>query len=226
MSKNLGERIRDERERRKWAQSELARRSNLSGEYISKIELGKATNVGIETIEAIAGAFEMHPANLLYGNDLLKYAAEKRLKGRKDGRPTEAVEAPDFEPFDIPVVGLAKAGKEGFFDDAGFPVGEGFRKVHRPDFVKDPNAYGLIIDGDSMSPMIEKGWMVVVSPTETVINGDLAVARLSTGEVMLKKVQIQSELIVLSSVNPTYAPVAVRKKDLEFLHRVVMIKPK
>lgn len=197
----------------KLSQSDLARSADVSNEYVGKIERGDVTNVGTEVVEALAKALGVEPSYLLYG-----VAAEPR--------PQNAFDAPEYEPYDLPVVGLARAGKEGFFDDQGFPVGEGFRKIHRPYTVKDPNAYAVQIDGDSMSPRVYKGDIVIVTPSHEVKNGDLAVARLKSGEVMLKEVRFQDPLVILTSVNPAHEPIAVRKKDLDFLHRVVMIKTK
>lgn len=197
----------------KLSQNDLARAANVSPEYVGKIERGEVTNVGTEVVDALAKALAVAPSFLLYGVS-------------SETRPENAFDAPEYEPYDLPVVGLARAGKEGFFDDQGFPVGEGFRKIHRPYTVKDPNAYAVQIDGDSMSPRVYKGDIVIVTPSHEVKNGDLAIARLNTGEVMLKEVRFQEPLVILTSVNPSHDPIAVKKKDLDFLHRVVMIKTK
>lgn len=45
-------------------QKELARRASVSNGYISDIERGKVTNVGIEVVESIARALEVSPAYL------------------------------------------------------------------------------------------------------------------------------------------------------------------
>ena len=39
----------------------------------------------------------------------------------------------------IPLIGLAQAGGEGYFDDGGFPVGGGWDEVTLPE-IADPNA--------------------------------------------------------------------------------------
>jgi phage repressor protein C with HTH and peptisase S24 domain len=125
------------------------------------------------------------------------------------------------------VVGLTKAGSSGFFDDCGFPTGGGFKKLHRPNFVKDPNAYALIVDGDSMTPRVRKGEVVMVEPERhTPVNGDLVVVRLKSGEVMLKEIYYQDGIVVLKSTNQTYDPIAVKKNEIDFCHKVVLIKPK
>src|SRR5262249_30282363 len=47
----------------------------------------------------------------------------------------------------VPLIGLAQAGSNGFFDDAGFPVGTGWEEIGFPDLA-DEHAYALEITGD------------------------------------------------------------------------------
>ena len=71
----------------------------------------------------------------------------------------------------IPVIGHAQAGGNGYFDDAGYPVGAGWDEVAFPD-LGDPNAYALEIAGDSMEPVYRDGDIVVVSPAASLRRGD------------------------------------------------------
>ena len=57
--------------------------------------------------------------------------------------------------------GIADA--DGYFDDAGFPVGGSWDEVGLPE-VGDPHAYALEISGESMEPVYRDGDIVVVSP--------------------------------------------------------------
>ena len=47
----------------------------------------------------------------------------------------------------VPLIGLAQAGGEGYFDDGGYPVGGGWDEVSLPE-IADPNAYALEISGE------------------------------------------------------------------------------
>src|ERR1700710_1138918 len=49
----------------------------------------------------------------------------------------------------IPLIGLAQAGSDGFFDDGGYPVGGSWDEVSLPE-IGDMNAYALEIAGESM----------------------------------------------------------------------------
>src|SRR3954471_22032844 len=82
----------------------------------------------------------------------------------------------------VPLIGLAQAGGEGFFDDGGFPVGGGWDEVGLPE-IADPNAYALENRGDSMEPVFRDGDLVIVSPSAPIRRGDRVVVRTVAGEV-------------------------------------------
>jgi len=121
----------------------------------------------------------------------------------------------------IPVIGYAQAGREGFFDDAGYPTGAGWDAVDFPN-VGDPNAYALEISGDSMEPLYREGDRIVVSPTEQVRRGDRVVVKTQEGEVMAKILHRQSaRQIELHSVNPAYEPRVFDIVDIEWMARII-----
>ncbi len=91
----------------------------------------------------------------------------------------------------IPLIGLAQAGGEGFFDDGGYPVGGGWDEVTLPD-IADPNAYALEISGELMDPVFRDGDLVIVSPSAPIRRGDRVVARTMGGEVMAKQLARRS----------------------------------
>ena len=63
----------------------------------------------------------------------------------------------------LPLIGLTQAGRGGFFDDGGFPVGQGWDQIRFPR-VDDENAYALEVTGDSMQPLYRDGDILIVSP--------------------------------------------------------------
>jgi phage repressor protein C with HTH and peptisase S24 domain len=121
----------------------------------------------------------------------------------------------------IPLIGLAQAGGEGFFDDGGYPVGGGWDEVTLPD-IADPNAYALEISGDSMDPVFRDGDIVVVSPSAPIRRGDRVIARTTGGEVMAKQLARRSaRRIDLRSVNPAYPNYSFDLTEVTWLHRIV-----
>lgn len=121
----------------------------------------------------------------------------------------------------IPLLGLAKAGSEGFFDSAGFPAGTGWDHVKLPT-VEDDQAFALEVTGDSMLPLYRPGDIIILSPNAQVRKGDRVVVKTRDGEVMAKVLAKKSgKKIELQSVNPAYPPRAFEQHDIEWMHRIV-----
>ena len=121
----------------------------------------------------------------------------------------------------IPLIGLAQAGGEGYFDDGGYPVGGGWDEISVPD-VPDPHAYALEISGDSMEPVFRDGDVVIVSPSAPVRRGDRVVARTKKGEGMAKELLRQSaRRVELASLNPAHPNYAFDLAELAWMHRIV-----
>ena len=121
----------------------------------------------------------------------------------------------------IPLIGLAQAGSEGFFDDGGYPVGGGWDEVSLPE-IGDPHAYALEISGDSMEPVFRDGDMVVVSPAAPIRRGDRVVVRTQKGEVMAKQLTRRSaRRIELKSLNPLHADYSFELAEVLWVHRII-----
>ncbi len=121
----------------------------------------------------------------------------------------------------IPVIGYAQAGRDGFFDDAGYPTGSGWDAVDFPN-VGDPNAYALEISGDSMEPVFRDGDVVVVSPRARIRRGDRIVVKTRQGEILAKQLQRQTaNRLELLSFNSAHATVEVSLEDIEWMARII-----
>jgi phage repressor protein C with HTH and peptisase S24 domain len=121
----------------------------------------------------------------------------------------------------IPLLGLAKAGKGGFFDDAGFPSGNGWEEIEVPG-VTDAQAYALEITGDSMLPVYREGDIIVVSPAAPVRRGDRVVVRTTDGQVMAKVMQRQtSKTLELGSFNAAHETRTLDMKDVDWMARII-----
>ena len=121
----------------------------------------------------------------------------------------------------IPLLGLAQAGGDGFFDDAGYPVGGSWDEVSLPD-IADGNAYALEISGESMEPVFRDGDVVIVSPNAPVRRGDRVVVRTREGEVMAKQLARRSaRRIELRSLNPAHQDYNFDLSEIAWLHRIV-----
>ncbi len=123
----------------------------------------------------------------------------------------------------IPVIGLAQAGNDGFFDDSGYPVGEGWDEVRMPGEI-DENVYALQIQGDSMYPVFRAGDRVLVSPDQSVRKGDRVVVKTREGEIMAKELSRKTATkIELKSLNPEFEDRSFSRKEVEWMARIVWV---
>lgn len=121
----------------------------------------------------------------------------------------------------VPLIGLAQAGGDGYFDDGGYPAGGGWDEVSLPE-IGDPNAYALEISGDSMEPVFRDGDLVIVSPGAPIRRGDRVVVRTMAGEVMAKQLTRRSaRRIELRSLNPEHPDYSFDLAEVGWMHRIV-----
>ena len=120
----------------------------------------------------------------------------------------------------IPIVGMARAGADGFFDENGFPVGAD-ETVRFPDLGED-RVYALEIAGDSMEPMYRAGDVVIVQPGAAVRRGDRVIVRTSGGEVMAKLLgRKNDQMVELLSLNPAHKPRELATTEIEWIARIL-----
>ncbi|WP_206455557.1 S24 family peptidase [Aurantimonas marina] len=121
----------------------------------------------------------------------------------------------------VPLLGFAQAGTGGYFDDAGFPVGQGWDEISLPT-TSDEAVYALEVSGHSMMPLYRDGDVVIVSPSSSVRRGDRVVVRTRDGEVMAKILQRRtSRSIELGSVNPDYPDLHFTVDQIEWMARIL-----
>ncbi len=178
------------------------------------------------------------------GLDRTAFAKSKR---RRDGRPrwpsTESLSRilqatnSDMSQFStllhshagqgaglrIPIIGLAQAGRSGYFDDSGYPVASGWDSLDFPN-LGDSNAYGLEICGESMEPVYRKGDIVIVSPNSAVLPADRVVVKNSEGEILAKQlIKMTVRDVRLASINRAHGDIVIPRRDVEWMSRIVWV---
>lgn len=120
----------------------------------------------------------------------------------------------------IPIVGMARAGVDGFFDENGFPVGAD-ETVRFPDLGED-RVYALEIAGDSMEPVFRAGDIVIVQPGAAVRRGDRVVVKTRAGEVMAKVLGRRNDQSVeLISLNPDHPARPLPASEIDWIARIL-----
>lgn len=122
----------------------------------------------------------------------------------------------------VPVIGFAQAGAEGYFDDAGFPVGEGWDRVAVPGPLRE-GVYALEISGESMLPAYRPGDRIVVDPAPGELRrGDRVVVRTQAGEVMAKEIaRLTPTRLELRSLNPAHPDRTLARREVAWIGRIL-----
>jgi phage repressor protein C with HTH and peptisase S24 domain len=121
----------------------------------------------------------------------------------------------------VPLLGFAEARAGGYFDDGGFPVGEGWDEIAFPG-VSDQHAYALEVSGQSMQPAYRDGDVVLVSPAAPIRRGDRVVVRTKSGEVMAKELKRRTaKSIELRSLDAEHADRTLAAADVLWIARIL-----
>ncbi len=121
----------------------------------------------------------------------------------------------------VPVIGFAQAGDSGYFDDAGYPTGNGWDEVLFLQ-IGDLHAFALKISGDSMEPIYRDGDTIIVSPGAEIRRGDRVAVKTKDGEVMAKQLSQQSaRKIELASLNKDHPDRSLDVEEIDWMARIV-----
>lgn len=122
-----------------------------------------------------------------------------------------------------PVIGLAQAGLDGFFDDAGLPTGDGWAWADLP--TPGRNLFGLEIVGDSMVPLYRPGDTVIVDRDgPPPRRGDRVVVRTLTGETLAKELAaLSARSVTLRSINPEHPDRLIPRREVDWMSRILWV---
>ena len=123
----------------------------------------------------------------------------------------------------VPLLGFAQAAAGGYFDESGFPSGNGWDEVALPS-ADDEHGYALEISGDQMRPAYRDGDVIVVSPGTPIRRGDRVVVKTRGGEVMVKEMKRRTaKTLELQSLSPNQADRTLAAGDVEWIARIVWV---
>ncbi len=200
--------------KKKLSVSGLARNSGLDPTSFNKSK--RFTAEGRKrwpSTESVAKVLKSTSTPLLEFFELVEQASNRRGSSTSSYR--------DQPSPSVPLIGFAQAGVGGFFDDGGFPVGQGWEEISFP-IGKLDSAYALEVSGDSMLPLYREGDVVIVDPDAQVRKGDRVVAKTRDGEVMAKLLERKTtKQIELKSINPEHENRVFSPDELEWIARIV-----
>lgn len=150
--------------------------------------------------------------------------AKAKFRTQNPGLPEEAFASEKRRRLPpIPVIGLAAAG-QGLFPNLDDTATAAEEYLDRPDDLRDEQVYGLRVYGDSMTPIVKPGSVVIASLDSSCHNGDLAVVVTHNGEAMIKVVYFKGDMLQLVSTNPAFPDRDIPREDVLHLHQVVHIR--
>ena len=202
-------------ERHRLSPSGLARRAGLDPTSFNKSKrLGTDGRQRWPSTESIAKVLDAT------GATIDEFIGLQAPDARNAGLPQGA-----FPPQTgtIPLLGFAQAGAGGFFDDGGFPAGQGWDVVEFPASPeRKQGVYALEVQGDSMMPLYRDGDVLIVEPGAQVRRGDRVVVKTREGEVMAKVLHRQSpRSIDLLSLNPDHPNRSFEMEEIDWIARII-----
>lgn len=190
---NFAERLRFWRASQKLTQAEAARQLDIGRSYFSQVEQGRVPG------NALRARFFLieKKSSIKMGH----WAAAHSLRNLPVLSWTQAAEATDFSKMP---------------DDWQEVV---------PSDATDDRACGVRLRGDSMEPRYSDGDIAILLPSVAATNGETVVANVKDEGVVCKimHVQLDRNLIKLSSYNPAYPPMERHRDQFHWVFPVAAI---
>ena len=194
LSEDFAERLRFWRVSQNLTQAEAARQLDIDRSYLSQVERGRS------------------PGNALRTRFFL---LEKSSSIRNNGNFAAACGLRN-----LPVLSWAQAGDVTHFSE----ITREWDEVV-PSDVADERAFGVRLRGDSMEPKFSDGDIALLLPGSMPTNGEIVLANLKNQGVLCKimHVQLDKNLVKLSSYNPAYPPTEYHRQEFHWIFPVASI---
>lgn len=213
--KTIGQQAKEFREWKGWNLTEMARevtkrhRAPVSRQAITQLEdVGNrkpqylqalAQVMGTSTDALLNGAYSV-PIGIVARETMASYRVPEAAQDFLGEVEPEDAGTMSRTMRRVPIVGTARMGDEGFYEEISFAPGAGDGHIDMA--TTDPNAYGLRVRGDSMAPAIRDGWYVLVEPNGRPNVGEYVLLKLKDGQRMVKELLFQrTQSIEIMSVN-------------------------
>ena len=187
---DIGEKIKIARITRGLTQEELGNMIGVQKSAIAKYESGRVVNIKRTTLQKIADVLDMNPSDLIF-----------------DDYTTSLSDSGTATVKRIPVLGRVVA---------GIPI-DAIEEVLDWEEIPESLArtgefFALQVKGDSMSPRIQEGDVLIVRQQNDADEGDIVIAQINGDTACVKRLLKQEDGIVLQSFNPAYSPMFISKK--------------
>lgn len=190
--------------------SELATIAGVGNEVAAQWINGAGPEVTLEQAVAIQNAYGINAVWLTKGVGVAGVA----IRHNDEFRPVAITKWSQ-----IAVVGHAQLGDNGHWSDLEYPVGHGDGYIDFPS--RDPDAYALKCEGESMRPRIQAGEYVIIEPGHEPAPGDDVLLKAKDGRVMVKRLLYRrAGRVHVISVNDAHPPQSFDKDEIDKIHFV------
>ena len=197
--KSFGERLRKIRKLRNITQLELTRLSGVAQSSISQYESSKTRTPTIDIARKLAEALDVSVDYLLGNTD--DPTPPKKIEIKDKINLKENVVA--FVGH-VPILGRVAAGKP----IPAIQEALGWMDIPSP-YKKLGVDFALVIDGDSMSPRLNKKDLALVHIQNTAENGEIVIVIVNGNDGVCKQFFKKESSIVLHSINPAYNDIII-----------------
>ncbi len=193
-NEQIAEKIKRRRTEMGLTLGEVAEAVGVATSTIQRYESGRIATCKIPVLNSIASALKVTP-HWLYGDDEL---------------PANVYPADMTQMIRIPVIGRV-AGGVSCHAEQNIEYYEFVQK----DIIRSGDTYVYLnVVGDSMSPKIMEGDLVLVRCQDTIDSGDYAVVLIDNEDGVVKKVLLEKDCVTLISENPYYPPRVFRGEEM------------
>jgi SOS-response transcriptional repressor LexA len=191
---HLAERFRHWRASQNLTQAEAAGQLDIDRSYLSQIERGRPPGKALRTRFSL----------------IEKMSSIKGRGGAITG----------FGLRNLPVLSWAQAGQAVDFGDLP-QEWDGLV----PSDVSDERAFGVRLRGDSMEPKFSDGDIAILLPGAPLTNGEVVLANVRNQGALCKimHIQLDKNLVKLSSYNPAYPPTEYHRGEFHWIFPVATI---
>ena len=191
---HFGKHLADWRSTRNLLQAAAARVLGVSRSYYSQVEQGKRKpGPKLRNRFELLEGQDSRSSNVIFGSRPLR---------------------------NIPVISWAQAGEATAFEQLPSDWEELV-----PSDVADEKAFGVRLRGDSMEPKFSDGDVAILLPSTPATNGEIVVANIKDQGALCKimHVQLDKNLVKLSSYNPAYPPTEYHREEFHWIYPVASV---
>lgn len=215
------DRIEELQNRKKWSRRELERQARIGVGSISKWIRFTPTTKNIKKVADVLGcsvAYLTGDSDFISEQDaVIAKWTEQQSAGLAD--EVRRIEA----GIRIPVLGSVPCGIPA--DAVEFWDTDEWEEISEK-MSRQGTFFALKVKGDSMSPRIQKGDVLIVQQTPDAESGEVVIAKINGQDACCKKLIKHPEGIVLQSFNPSYEPMyfsneEILQKPVQIIGKVV-----